>query len=176
MWERLFDRWVEWMKRRGSYRMIKIAQDGRHGSGEKVNYLGRFFLFRIHRVCGVFLHCFYSSDPEGVHDHPWPSGGIILKGGYYEQRHDGTIHWRGPGTIRWYRPANELHRVILEHPHSGGEVWTIFWYGKRCRDWGWLEKDGTWTRSADNDFVAKEPLIGRIFPHAKNIADEWADA
>lgn len=162
------------MKRRGSYRMIKIAVDGRHGVGEQVDYLGRFFLFRLHRRCGLLLHQFWSSDPEGVHDHPWPSGGIILWGGYWEELHDGTRHWRGPGTIRWHRPANELHRVILK-PGTEGKIWTLFWYGKRQRDWGWFEK-GEWIRSADNDSVKSDPLRGRIFPHADGMAKDWVDA
>ena len=48
-------------------------------------YLDRYYLFlkdRKHFPFNVFLHKFLKSDPDDVHDHPWPYATLILKGGY----------------------------------------------------------------------------------------------
>jgi hypothetical protein len=48
-------------------------------------YLERYYLFLKDRKrfpFNVFLHKFLKSDPDDVHDHPWPYATIILKGGY----------------------------------------------------------------------------------------------
>jgi len=52
-------------------------------------YLERYYLFLKDRErfpFNVFLHKFLKSDPDDVHDHPWPFLTIILRGGYYEWR------------------------------------------------------------------------------------------
>ena len=72
-------------------------------------YLERYYLFLKDRQrfpFNVFLHKFLKSDPDDVHDHPWPYATLILKGGYYEwtpifDREGKKIAekcaWRGPG-------------------------------------------------------------------------------
>ena len=50
-------------------------------------YLERYYLFLTDRKWfpfNVFLHRFLKSDPDDVHDHPWPYATLILRGGYYE--------------------------------------------------------------------------------------------
>ena len=50
-------------------------------------YLERYYLFLRERdrfPFNVFLHKFLKSDPDDVHDHPWPYATLILKGGYWE--------------------------------------------------------------------------------------------
>ena len=50
-------------------------------------YLERYYLFLKDRKrfpFNVFLHKFLKSDPDDVHDHPWPYATLILKGGYHE--------------------------------------------------------------------------------------------
>ena len=51
-------------------------------------YLERYYLFLKDRgerfPFNVFLHKFLKSDPDDVHDHPWPYFTIILRGGYWE--------------------------------------------------------------------------------------------
>jgi hypothetical protein len=47
-------------------------------------YLERYYLFLKDRKkfpFNVFLHKFLKSDPDDVHDHPWPYATLILKGG-----------------------------------------------------------------------------------------------
>ena len=165
---KLFDRWVKWMKRRGSYRLIKLHPDGREGIEEKVPYLERFFIFRLPGRGGLFLHKFHMSDPEEPHDHPWNSGGIVLSGLYWEKSLDGRVHERNAGYIRWCRSAGELHRVILPPTYK---PWTLFWHGKRIREWGWLE-GAKWVRSPDNDIVQKAPMKGWVFPYVDNLKVE----
>ena len=55
-------------------------------------YLERYHLFRLPGGGGAYIHRFLSSDPDrGLHDHPWErSLGIVLSGGYLEQRKTGA--------------------------------------------------------------------------------------
>ena len=75
-------------------------------------YLERYYLFLKDRKLfpfNVFLHKFLKSDPDDVHDHPWPYATLILKGGYWEwvpqfndkgQKIGEIAHWRKPGHFR----------------------------------------------------------------------------
>ena len=112
-------------------------------------YLERYYLFLKDRAWfpfNVFLHKFLKSDPDDVHDHPWPYATLILKGGYYEwtpvfnskQEKIGEIcTWRGPGHFR-VSSARSYHRVELD---PGVECWTLFMPGPKQRDWGFLVKN-----------------------------------
>ena len=113
-------------------------------------YLERYYLFLKEREqfpFNVFLHKFLKSDPDDVHDHPWPYATLILKGGYYEwmpQFNDagekiGEIaKWRGPGSFRVCK-ANSYHRIELDP--SVESCWTLFMPGAKQRDWGFLVKN-----------------------------------
>lgn len=112
-------------------------------------YLERYYLFLKDRKkfpFNVFLHKFLKSDPDDVHDHPWPYATLILKGGYYEWipqfNADGTKScevrkWRGPGHFR-ICSATSYHRVELQ---EGVECWTLFMPGPQKREWGFLVKN-----------------------------------
>jgi hypothetical protein len=91
----------------------------------------------------VFLHKFLKSDPDDVHDHPWPYATLILKGGYWEWiPHFDTVGrktgeyqvWRGPGHFRISK-ANSFHRIELDPDIT---AWTLFMPGRKCRDWGFM--------------------------------------
>jgi len=143
-----------------------LHEDGRNGTGEQFLYIERFFLMRKHRVFGAFLHKIWASDPEGVHDHPWWNFSLVLRGGYWEEDHTGRRKWMGPGSMR-FRTARELHRLELD-PEQTEPTISFFVYGKRERDWGWLEH-GKWIRSPDNAAARFEPLRGFLFPHADEL-------
>lgn len=112
-------------------------------------YLERYYLFLKERdrfPFNVFLHKFLKSDPDDVHDHPWPYFTIILKGGYWEWipqfdfhgKKTGEIaHWRGPGSFRW-SSARSYHRIELDPEVT---AWTLFMPGPKQRDWGFLVKN-----------------------------------
>jgi len=116
---------------------------------ENEPYLERYYLFLKERKSfpfNVFLHKFLKSDPDDVHDHPWPYTTVILKGGYWEWipifdsvgRKTGVIqHWRGPGHFRTCS-ANSFHRIELDPNVS---CWTLFMPGPKQREWGFLVKN-----------------------------------
>jgi hypothetical protein len=112
-------------------------------------YLERYYIFLKDRKrfpFNIFLHKFLKSDPDDLHDHPWPYATLILRGGYYEWtpkfNSQGTLigetrHWRGPGHLR-FSGANSFHRVELK---DGVECWTLFMPGPHKREWGFLVKN-----------------------------------
>jgi len=140
---------TSWLKRRGSWRMIQ--RDGE-------DYLERYFLLRLFGH-DWYLHSFWKSDPDDVHDHPYDNTSFILKGGYREYFYDGTFKDRG----RWsyiFRQAELAHRIEVA-PGSEGKTWTIFHKGKRRREWGFYTSKG-WQAAAEYD---REPVdvYGRDF-------------
>ena len=114
-------------------------------------YLERYYLFlkeRKHFPFNVFLHKFLKSDPDDVHDHPWPYATLILKGGYYEwiprvnsrgEKVGEKRRWRGPGHFRVCR-ATSYHRIELDPDVT---CWTLFMPGPQTREWGFLS-NGQW--------------------------------
>ena len=116
---------------------------------ENEPYLERYYLFLRERnrfPFNVFLHKFLKSDPDDVHDHPWPYATLILKGGYWEWiPHFDTVGrktgeyqvWRGPGHFRVSK-ANSFHRIELDPDIT---AWTLFMPGPKQRDWGFLVKN-----------------------------------
>jgi hypothetical protein len=112
-------------------------------------YLERYYLFLKERESfpfNVFLHKFLKSDPDDVHDHPWPYATLILKGGYYEwipqfsadgKKIGEVAKWCGPGSFRTAK-ANSYHRIELDPSVT---CWTLFMPGAKQRDWGFLVKN-----------------------------------
>jgi hypothetical protein len=112
-------------------------------------YLERYYLFLKDRKWfpfNVFIHRFLKSDPDDVHDHPWPYATLILKGGYYEwtpvfnsnkEKIGEICAWRGPGHFRMCS-STSYHRIELD---PGVECWTLFMPGPQKREWGFLVKD-----------------------------------
>ena len=112
-------------------------------------YLERYYLFLKERErfpFNVFLHKFLKSDPDDVHDHPWPFATLILKGGYWEWRPQfdsegrkiGEVaKWCGPGSFRTAR-ATTYHRIELDPAVT---CWTLFMPGPKQRDWGFLVRN-----------------------------------
>jgi hypothetical protein len=136
----------------------------------KSPYLTRYYLFLKDRKkfpFNVFLHNFHRSDPDDLHDHPWPYATLILKGGYWEWipkfSSGGTIIgeqkvWRGPGHFRTCS-ANSYHRIELQ---PGVDCWTLFMPGPQKREWGflthknWDGKTFNWVHYSE--YIAKKKL------------------
>ena len=109
-------------------------------------YLERYYIFlkdRKYFPFNVFIHKFLKSDPDDVHDHPWPYATLILKGGYYEwtpifdregKKIAETCKWRGPGHFRTCS-ATSYHRIELD---PNVTAWTMFMPGPQTREWGFL--------------------------------------
>lgn len=133
---------LNFLEKIGRKRIVKDRQDYEP-------YLERYYLFlkdRKHFPFNVFLHKFLKSDPDDVHDHPWPYATLILKGGYYEWTPQfnsrgekiGEISvWRAPGHFR-FCSATSYHRIELD---PNVECWTLFMPGPQQREWGFLVKN-----------------------------------
>jgi hypothetical protein len=133
---------LNWLDRIGRKRIIMDRADNEP-------YLERYYVFLKDRTrfpFNVFIHKFLKSDPDDVHDHPWPYATLILKGGYYEWTpnfdSDGikigeTRYWRGPGHFR-VCSANSFHRIELDPTVT---AWTMFMPGPQKREWGFLVKN-----------------------------------
>lgn len=130
------NKFVKWLDDRGSSYMIERRY---RDTGLVADYLKRHFLFETEKV-SIFLHQFWGSDPDELHDHPSDYIRIRLKGKYLEHFLDGTSKWSLPFTISWRR-AEAAHRVELPEG-SEGESWSIFIFLKRRRDWGFYCEDG----------------------------------
>ena len=127
------------MSRLGRYRIIMDRENNEP-------YLERYYIFLRDRTWfpfNVFIHKFIKSDPDDVHDHPWPYATLILKGGYNEwvpvfdntgKKIDEVCYWRGPGHFR-ISGSNSYHRIELV---EGVTPWTMFMPGPQRREWGFL--------------------------------------
>ena len=119
------------LKRLGRYRVIMDREDNEP-------YLERYYIFLKDRKWfpfNVFVHKFLKSDPDDLHDHPWPYMTIILRGGYWEYTRDTVMPtWKGAGQIR-FGHSTDYHRIELE---PDVECWTLFVPGPKIRDWGFL--------------------------------------
>lgn len=125
--------------RLGRYRVIMDRQDNEP-------YLERYYVFLKDRKWfpfNIFIHKFLKSDPDDVHDHPWPYATLILRGGYWEwvpqfdsggKKIGELARWCGPGHFR-VCSATSFHRIELD-PEV--ECWTMFMPGPKKRDWGFL--------------------------------------
>lgn len=120
-------------------------------------YLLRWWLIPRNRFFNIYLHKFMRDDDDrALHDHPWYSCSVILKGGYIEivplgkaGENNGTIGLvRKPGRIV-FRRATQAHRVrLFRKPmwYTSGNMeqvipaWSLFITGPRIREWGfWCE-------------------------------------
>lgn len=145
------------MQRLGRHRVIMDRADAEP-------YLERYYVFLKDRKWfpfNVFIHKFLKSDPDDVHDHPWPYATLILRGGYYEWTPDfdshglqigETRHWRAPGHFR-ICSSSSYHRIELV---PGITAWTMFIPGPQRRDWGFLVNN-KWIR---HDQYLKERSAG----------------
>ncbi len=140
---------LNWLDRIGRKRIIMDRADNEP-------YLERYYVFLKERrkfPFNVFIHKFLKSDPDDVHDHPWPYASLILKGGYYEwvpkfnslgEKIGEIKHWRGPGHFRVCN-ANSYHRIELD---PNVTAWTLFMPGPQKREWGFLV-DNKWIPNGD---------------------------
>jgi hypothetical protein len=109
-------------------------------------YLERYYIFLKDRTWfpfNIFIHKFLKSDPDDVHDHPWPYATLILKGGYWEwipvfntmgEKFTEYKVWRGPGHFRFCH-AESYHRIELDPEVT---AWSLFIPGPKKREWGFL--------------------------------------
>lgn len=144
---------LNWLDSIGRKRIVMDRQDNEP-------YLERYYLFLKDRKkfpFNIFLHHFLKSDPDDIHDHPWPYATIILKGGYWEwlpqfngkgQKIGELSVWRGAGHFRLCS-AKSFHRIELD---PDVECWTLFMPGPQQREWGFLvrkNKEQQWVPNGE---------------------------
>jgi hypothetical protein len=113
--------------------------------GKEDPYLLRWWVIPRNRFFNIYLHKFLRDDDDrALHDHPWASLSIILRGGYIEHM-PGKVRRRRVGRIV-FRRATHAHRVELFRPrfwwnspielNQAIPAWTLFITGPRVREWG----------------------------------------
>jgi len=106
--------------------------------GAAAPYLMRWWLIPRNRFFNVYLHKFLRDDDDrALHDHPWVSCSILLRGGYIEHLPGGVKKVR---RCFWpyFRRATQAHRIeLLVVP-----TWTLFITGPKVREWGFLCPQG----------------------------------
>lgn len=120
--------------------------------GDGAVYLNRWHLIPRNPLLNIYLHEFCRSDDDrALHDHPWASVSIILRGYYAEHRIlQGGVNTRrrfGPGAVI-FRGARYAHRIEIA---PGARCWTLFITGPRIRQWGFHCPQGWrhWREFAD---------------------------
>lgn len=130
---RLLLRWAERRMRRAPDRVIGV------------DYMRRWHAVPRNRFVNVYLHEFSGSDDDrALHDHPWMSCSVILRGWYLEHlpanaanpAGETRAHFRDTGSVT-VRRASAAHRIEI----SRAPVVTLFITGPRRREWGfWCAK------------------------------------
>lgn len=109
-----------------------------------VGYLLRWHLIPRNPWFNVYLHKFIGDDDDrALHDHPWWSFSIRLRGTMKEHFQPSTFFFAGffpdePSYIRTpprfcFRPPHFAHRLELVEQKP---CWTLFITGPRLHEWG----------------------------------------
>jgi hypothetical protein len=103
-------------------------------------YLTRWRIIQT-PLFAIYLHRFDGPDSRAtLHDHPWNFVSIVLRGGYCERRrYDGPLVRIDRLNVK---RAEDTH--YIEHLHRTPS-WTLMLVGRRRREWGYWDRDGTWT-------------------------------
>lgn len=118
-------------------------------------YLNRWHLIPRNRWLNVYLHRFDGSDEDrALHDHPWASLSLMLKGALIEVTHNDRKLIRA-GALR-LRGPKFAHRL----EHVGITTWTLFITGPRVRDWGFHCPNG-WKHWRDFTDARDTGKVGR---------------
>lgn len=113
--------------------------------GSEKPYMLRWWVIPRNRFFNIYLHKFLRDDDDrALHDHPWASCSIILKGSYIEHFPNDKWKIRRRGQVA-FRRAKQAHRIELFKRvgnslyHEWGEnipAWTLFITGPKVREWG----------------------------------------
>lgn len=111
------------------------------------DYLRRWHLIPRNKLLNCYLHHFIGNDdgPE-LHDHPWWSLSIVLRGGYWDVLPRDVMTLRKAGDFILRRPRT-IHRVTLSKRRDDAlkPAWSLFLTGPVVREWGFW-KAGTWIK------------------------------
>lgn len=140
---------MKWFERLALYltshnRRRMIYRDGLNGPED---YLERFYILSTPWL-GIYLHRFWASDDDGLHDHPWHSISILLSGVYFEEEPERQGVPHGPTIIKRRSPLHPIfkvrskhaaHRITIDEDNPG--AWSLFIrFGLKRRIWGFYRK------------------------------------
>lgn len=117
--------------------------------GEADPYLRRWWLIPRNRIFNVYLHHFLRSDDDrALHDHPWASVSLLLRGSYLEHLPAGVVAPSKAGDLIVRGSGRMAHRIELDD----GPCWTLFVTGPRYRQWYFHCPQGLvhWKRFTDD--------------------------
>lgn len=121
------------------------------------DYLHRWYVVPRNLRANVYLHRFLASDDDrALHDHPWPSTSLCLRGFMYEYCASGPPRKVMAGDVI-DRPATWAHRLELI---PGTECWTLFATGAVEREWGFCCPSG-WRHWRDFVDEADHGRVGK---------------
>ena len=113
------------------------------------DYLIRRYLLPRNQLLNIYLHKFLGSDDDrALHDHPWVSMSIVLKGQLIEHRPNENSGVIKRGKITFRTPRFQ-HRIELP---AGETATTIFITGPVVRTWGFVCPQGwmSWKQYQNN--------------------------
>lgn len=95
-------------------------------------YLLRWYIIPRNPLFNVYLHKFMRDDDgRALHDHPWFSVSLLLRGRYWEVTPRGRREYQAGAVV--VRRATHRHRIQLP---GGTPAWTLFLTGPVVREWG----------------------------------------
>jgi hypothetical protein len=153
----------------------------RRENNKNVPYLTRYYIVPNNEYLNVYLHNIHRSDMDNeLHDHPWDSVSILLKGFYLEEvplDYDKWINQGNRDTVihirdTWkpvFRSATTIHKIKLRDQAgniSGSStegraegIWTLFITGPVVRQWSFWCKKGP---RVNTDYLSADGLsVGR---------------
>ena len=118
-------------------------------------YLRRWWVIPRNKRFNIYLHNMLADDDDrALHDHPWRSMSVCLKGRLREHRKDLPPREIGAGRVV-FRGAEFAHRLDVIRP-----AWTLFITGRSVRSWGFHCPNG-WRHWRDFTAPSDTGKIGR---------------
>jgi hypothetical protein len=150
-------------------RFFKRPPD-RYIGGKENPYMKRWHIIPRNKWFNIYLHHFLRDDEDrALHDHPWHSISVMLKGSYMEHLPGGKLRIVSAPSIK-YRNATFMHRIqlhtnnVFSAPYSFGlqkqPVWTLFITGPKVRDWGYDCPQG-WRHNTEFNDPKNGDIIGK---------------
>ena len=103
------------------------------------DYLIRRYLLPRNKILNIYLHKFLGSDDDrALHDHPWFSVSVVLKGHLIEHLPNHQTKYISRGNITFRKPKYQ-HRIELP---AGETATTLFVTGPVVRTWGFVCPNG----------------------------------
>lgn len=99
-------------------------------------YMLRWYILPRNHWFNIYLHKIVRSDDDrALHDHPWASVSILLRGRYVEVTQGNSCqYWNRYQAGNFiYRSSNYSHRLEV---FEGEHCWTLFITGPKVRTWG----------------------------------------